>query len=140
MLTETLFSIANTIVVPFWLLMIALPKWTWTKRIIGSVWIILPPALIYVFMLLSNFDAGGMTELMNPTAETIGRLLSSPEGATTGWSHFLALDLFAGRWVYLDNQTQKLPNWLVSVCLLFIFMTGPLGLIAYLFARLFKRT
>src|SRR4029077_8422390 len=36
---ETLFQISNILVLPFWLVMIALPHWRWTQRIIASPWI-----------------------------------------------------------------------------------------------------
>ena len=52
-----------------------------------------------------------------------------------GWIHFLAFDLFVGRWAYLDSRERGLSAWLVSPILVFIFMAGPLGLLMYLTAR-----
>ena len=35
-----IFSLSSLLVMPFWLLMIVLPHWRWTKRIAGSIWIV----------------------------------------------------------------------------------------------------
>jgi hypothetical protein len=77
-------------------------------------------------------DAGS---LLNPTLAGIAALLGTPAGATVGWVHFLAFDLFVGRWAYLDSRERKISAWLVSPTLFFILMTGPLGLLLYLTVR-----
>lgn len=131
---DALFSLSNLLVLPFWLLMIFLPLWQWTRRIIGSIWIVAPAALLYVILLLPNI--GGVTgELLNPSLAGVQTFLATPEGATIGWVHFLAFDLFVGRWVYLDSQKIGLTPWITSPILFFVLMMGPLGLIVYLGAK-----
>jgi hypothetical protein len=49
--------------------------------------------------------------------------------------HFLAFDLFVGRWVYLDARERGLSPWLVSPVLVLVLMVGPLGLATYLGLR-----
>jgi hypothetical protein len=121
---------------PFWFLMILLPFWSWTKRIIGSPWIAAPAALLYASLVLPQ--AGGLLgALANPQLAQIAALLGTPAGATIGWVHFLAFDLFVGRWVYLDSQERKLTAWLVSPILFVVLMFGPLGLLLYLLVRFF---
>lgn len=34
---ETLFQLANLYIMPFWLLMIFLPHWSWTHRIMATL-------------------------------------------------------------------------------------------------------
>jgi hypothetical protein len=74
-------------------------------------------------------------ELANPTLGGIAALLGTPEGATIGWVHFLAFDLFVGRWAYLDSRNHGFTAWLVSPILFLVFMFGPLGLLLYLGLR-----
>jgi hypothetical protein len=62
-------------------------------------------------------------------------MLGSPEGATVAWVHFLAFDLFVGRWIYLDARTRELPWWATSPLLFLTLMLGPIGLLAYLLVR-----
>jgi hypothetical protein len=131
---ETLFQIANLVVMPFWLLMILLPHWGWTRRIVGSLWIVVPNALLYALLVLPN-ALGLLGALANPSLPAIAALLGTPEGATIGWIHFLAFDLFVGRWVYLDSRIHHFSAWIVSPILFFVLMFGPLGLLLYLAVR-----
>ena len=127
----TIFSLSNFLTIPFWLLMIFAPHWRWTKRIIGSLWIVVPPALLYAVLILPQLSSV-LAALANPMLSAIAALLGTPTGATLGWVHFLAFDLFVGRWAYLDSRQRNLSAWLVSPALFCIFMVGPLGLLLYL--------
>lgn len=49
--------------------------------------------------------------------------------------HFLAFDVFVGRWVFLDSQARGVPAWLASPTMALTFLFGPLGFLAYLTAR-----
>lgn len=131
---DQLFQLSNLLVMPFWLLMIGLPLWGWTKRIISSPWIAAPAALLYASLVLPQIG-GLLAELANPQLAQIAALLGTPAGATIGWVHFLAFDLFVGRWVYLDSRERNLSAWLVSPILFAVLMFGPLGLLLYLLVR-----
>jgi len=72
---------------------------------------------------------------LTPTLKGVTALLSSPEGATLAWVHFLAFDLFVGRWIYLDSQERKINNWLISPILFLTLMLGPVGFVAYTVLR-----
>jgi hypothetical protein len=43
----SIFSLSNLLVLPFWLLMIVFPHRCWTRRILQSTFVVVPPALIY---------------------------------------------------------------------------------------------
>lgn len=134
---DTIFSISNLLVMPFWLAMILLPRWWWTARIMASLWPVAPAALLYAMLVLPNLPAL-LPMVSNPELSNIAAMLGTPEGATVAWVHFLAFDLFVGRWVYLDGRQLGLSAWLVSPVLFFVLMLGPLGLVLYLAARLVK--
>jgi len=119
---------------PFWLLMIFAPKWSFTKKIIGSLWIVVPIALLYAVLIIPQASAL-LPQLANPTLNTIASGLGTPEGATVGWIHFLAFDLFVGRWAYLDSRAKSLNIWMTGIALFFILMMGPFGLLLYLALR-----
>lgn len=131
---DQLFNLTNLTVVPFWLLMIVLPRWRWTQRIIASPLIALPPALIYAFLVLPQIG-GLLASLGNPSVQTIVALLGTPAGTTIGWAHFLAFDLLIGRWAYLDSQERGIHALVMVPVLFFIFMLGPLGYLLYLGVR-----
>lgn len=129
-----IFSLSSLLVMPFWALMIVLPHWRWTQRIIASIWIVAPAALLYAVLILPQLSTA-LPLLMNPTLDGIAGLLGTPAGATAGWVHFLAFDLFVGRWVYLDSRAQGITAWLVSPALFLVLMVGPLGFLIYLGVR-----
>jgi hypothetical protein len=135
-----LFQLSNLLVMPFWLLLIFLPHWRWTQRIAKSPWIVAPAAILYTVLVLPAL-ATLLPLLASPDLASIAALLGTPAGATVAWVHFLAFDLFAGRWVYLDSRASQFSAWWVSPLLAPILMFGPLGLLTYLLARtLFSRT
>ena len=51
-MTETLFDLTFLPAAPFWALMILLPKWSWTHRIVSSPLIVLPIVAIYAVLVL----------------------------------------------------------------------------------------
>lgn len=128
------FSISFLLVAPFWVLMVFLPNWRWTKRIIGSPWIAAPAALLYTALVIPNF-VSVLTEVANPTLVGISALLGTPAGATIAWVHFLAFDLFVGHWIYLDSRERSLNRWHVGPILLLTLLLAPLGFLIYLLLR-----
>ncbi len=133
---DFIFQASSLLTLPFWLLMIFLPRWHWTQRIMASLWTVVPAALLYAVLILPMMPTA-FPVLANPTLDAIAALLGTPQGATVGWVHFLAFDLFIGRWAYLDSRSLGLNPWPVSVVLFFVLMFGPLGLLLYLGLRRF---
>jgi len=131
---DQLFQISNVLVIPFWVLMIALPRWQWTRTIMASHLVVLPIALLYSVLVVPNL-ASILPDLANPTLPVVQQLLGSDAGATTAWIHFLAFDLWTGRWVFLDAQSARVPVWITSLALIAVFMVGPFGLLLYLTIR-----
>ncbi len=134
---DQIFQLSNLLVMPFWLLMILVPHWRWSRGIIASPWIVAPAALLYALLIVPALAGGALAELANPQLAGIATLLGTPQGATVGWVHFLAFDLFVGRWIYLDSRTQQISAWLASPVLFLVLMVGPLGLLTYLILRRF---
>jgi hypothetical protein len=131
---DTIFSLSSLTSIPFWLLMILAPRWTWTRKIVGSPFLILPAAILYIVLVFPNI-ASSFPTLANPKLETIQTLLGSSAGATITWVHFLAFDLFVGRWAYLDSLERNIYPLLMAPILFLILMFGPLGFVLYLVAR-----
>lgn len=131
---EMMFGWSSVLVMPFWLVMIVLPHWRWTQRIIGSPLISLPAALLYAALVAPQVGAVWAT-VSNPELDAIAALLSTPAGATIAWVHFLAFDLFVGRWAYLDSRERGISALLMAPVLFLILMLGPLGFALYLGLR-----
>lgn len=133
---ETIFPLSSLLVMPFWLLLIFLPRWRVTERLMMGPWTAVPAALLYAVLVLPRF-AEIFTAVSNPTLYGITTLLGDPAGATIAWAHFLAFDLFVGRWVYLDGRSHRISAWFISPILLLLFMLGPVGFLFYLVVRAF---
>ena len=131
---EQVLSASSLLVMPFWALMIFAPRWTWTRRIIGSTLVILPAALLYAVLVLPNVPSV-LPALANPNLAGMMALLGSQSGATIAWVHFLAFDLFVGRWAYLDSLESGINPFVMAVVLLVVLMFGPLGFAVYTLVR-----
>lgn len=121
-------------VAPFWLLMIFLPRWRWTERVTRSPWIAAPAALLYTALVLPRLPEV-LAAVANPDLGGVSALLGSPTGATIGWVHFLAFDLFVARWAYLDSRARDVNPFVMAPVLLVILMLGPVGFLGYLAVR-----
>lgn len=130
----TLFELSNLVVLPFWALMVLAPTWHVTRRIIASPWIVAPPAILYAIAIAPGFGLI-FPEVVNPQQARIASLLGTPTGATVAWAHFVALDLFAGRWIYCDSRSRKYSAFWVSPLLVLTLLLCPIGLLIYLAAR-----
>ena len=134
-----LLRLSNSLVLPFWALMILLPRWRWTGRITRSPFVSAAPALLYAALVLPRLGAI-WPAIARPTLPGIATLLGSPEGATIAWVHFLAFDLFIGRWIFLDSQERRLSPLLTAPVLFLTLMLGPLGFLIYLVLRAVARS
>ncbi len=134
-MTGVLFSLTFTVAAPFWALMILLPHWSWTRRIIGSPLIVVPPLLIYAVLVLGSFTEV-LPAVASPTLGGVRELLGTADGAAAGWAHMIAFDLFVGRWAYLDSRDRGIPALVMAPVLLLTILLGPIGLLVYLLVRL----
>lgn len=133
-MTGLLFSLTFTVAVPFWALMILLPRWSWTRRIAGSPLIVLPGVAIYAALVIPAFGEV-LPAVMSPTLDGVRELLGTADGAAAGWAHFIAFDLFVGRWIWLDSLPRRMPLWVTAPVLLLTILLGPLGLGLHLLLR-----
>src|SRR5260370_32116481 len=98
-----LFKLGNLLVMPFWALMILLPRWRWTGRILRSPFVSAAPALLYAALVLPRLGTI-WPAIARPTIGGVATLLRSPDGSTIPWVHFLPFDLFVRRELYLFRQ------------------------------------
>ncbi|PMB27034.1 hypothetical protein CEN45_02305 [Fischerella thermalis CCMEE 5198] len=124
-----LFNIANLYVLPFWALMIFLPNWKITRRVMESYIAFVPLALAYIYLFVSSITPENAQALSNPQLADIAKFFADETAAATGWIHFLVMDLFVGRHIYL--QGQKTGIWTIHSLALCLF-AGPMGLLSHI--------
>ncbi|HVH23050.1 MAG TPA: abscisic acid-deficient protein Aba4 family protein [Pseudonocardia sp.] len=59
--------------------------------------------------------------------------------SAAGWAHFIAFDLFVGRWMYLDARERGVHPLVMTPVLLLAILLAPLGLLAYFGVRAVQR-
>ena len=133
---ETLFSIAGTLVLPGWLLLVLAPRWKWSARLVAPVLIPALLAALYVTLIATRWAGhqGGFSSLAE-----VRRLFDDPALLLAGWVHYLAFDLFVGSWEVRDAQRLGVPHLAVVPCLLLTFLFGPAGWLLYFVLRVALR-
>ncbi|MGQ9866855.1 MAG: ABA4-like family protein [Pseudanabaenaceae cyanobacterium] len=129
MSVERLFDLSNLYVLPFWFLMLFLPGWSVTQRVVSSGLMFLPLVGVYLYDLVGSLTPDSAQALANPNLSQIAGFFAEERAAATGWTHFLVMDLFVGRWIYLEGR--RTGRWTFHSILLCLF-AGPVGLLSHL--------
>lgn len=128
-----IFQIANTMVLPAWLLLAVAPKWKWTTRIvIGLIVVVL--SIAYVSMAFQTFDASSFESF--GSLEGVMSLFTVSSAVLAGWLHYLAFDLIVGWFIATNAAKEGIHQLIIVPCLFFTFMLGPTGFLLYLLVRL----
>ena len=130
-IVPVVFKVGGLTVLPFWALMVVLPRAHVTARVLRSPLAVAGPAALYA-MLVVPLLATLLPAVARPELPRIAGLLGTPVGATIAWMHFLALDLLAGRWLFLEARARGLPAAVTSPLLVLTLLFAPLGLLAAL--------
>ncbi|MEC3920246.1 ABA4-like family protein [Nocardia sp. CDC160] len=133
-MTESLFQLSFLTATPFWALMIFAPTWNHTRRVVASPYIVVPPLLIYLCLLMPVFIQF-WTAVSNPDLDVLQTLLGERHGAAAVWAHLVGFDLFVGRWIYLDSRIRHIHPWIISPILALTILLSPFGLLGYLAIR-----
>jgi len=128
---DTLFTVVNTGVLPFWLLILVAPRWVWTERLTHSVVVVSLYAPVYLWLFATGSGGDGDFSSL----EGVMALFARPEAALAGWIHYLVFDLFVGAWISRDAVRRGIHPLIVAPCLLFTLMLGPVGLGMYAAVR-----
>ncbi len=137
---EAIFSYANLYVMLCWALLAFAPKRETlvTPLFYAGVGLLaLAYAVLIVGLLSGMIDGGkgGGGSVDFTTLAGVQALFDSQGGATIGWIHYLAFDLFVGIWVARNADRHGYLRIVQIPILFFVFMSGPLGLTLYLLLR-----
>ncbi len=137
--SENIYLAANWGVIPFWLLLIFIPNHSFTNFFVQSIIAPLLLAVSYGYLsynlylednLLNSFELySGLDGLYSMFANETFLLIF--------WLHFLAISLFAGAWIVRDSRKYLIPKIITIPSLILTYFTGPIGLVIYLFFRIF---
>ena len=141
---DMIFGLANAWALLGWLILAFAPKREIVVPFVffaGSVLLACLYAGLIIPLMAGLISDGGPTG--RPAADFtslagVMALFDSPGGATIGWIHYLAFDLFVGTWISRNADAHKISRWLQLPILFFTLMAGPIGLLLYLLLRQLK--
>ena len=125
MTATDVFSLANLIVMPMWLLMIFLPKWKATRFLMNYKIVPLILSLVYALYIVIAMRIGGGMDF--GSLASVMALFTEENAVLAGWVHYLAFDLLVGMWMIKQNENLGIHQLLMAPCLLATFMLGPVG-------------
>lgn len=137
MTPSEVFSIANIMVFPMWILMIVFPKWKTTRFLIDFKVIPVILSLLYSFYIISSIIEGPSMDFGD--LQAVMQLFTVEDAVLGGWLHYLAFDLLVGMWMLDENKTLKIHPMIMAPCLLGAFMMGPIGFLLFMAVRAFKK-
>ncbi len=135
---DLIFTITNGYALLMWLILAFAPRRAviLTGLFYGGVGLLACTYAVIIIPLMAGITGVGSGETPDfSSLAGVQQLFSSPGGATVGWIHYLAFDLFVGLWVACNADKYGFARWLQVPILFFVLMLGPLGLVLYLLLR-----
>ncbi|MCH1537023.1 MAG: DUF4281 domain-containing protein [Candidatus Poseidonia sp.] len=128
-LIEVLFWFSSLYILPFWVMMWFAPYHERTAALMKNEWIYLAPlAVAYTIAVLPNIiDIFILLGSDMPTPAIVVDMFSERDVILVGWLHYLAFDLFVGRWTWKRLVATEQPIYVSFPVLLFSMMVAPLG-------------
>jgi len=137
---ENIYLWANLGVLPFWIMLIAIPNSKISQIFINSIILPLILSTCYLYIVYQAI-------LLDEPILDIFKLYLSLDDLYTVfatesfliifWIHFLALNLFLGSWMSRDGVKYNMSRGLVFLPLLLVYFAGPVGLVIYWLIRIF---
>lgn len=126
---ETVFSIANTLALVFWIVLLFWPKSSVSRMLFRSEAAVLLFAILYTTLFMTapaSEESGSFFTLAG-----VMSLFQQPVVALAGWIHYLAFDLFVGIHIEQKLRDGSARLWVRLPILGLTFMLGPVGYLAY---------
>ena len=135
---DSVFLLTNYWAIGGWLLLAFAPRGPKVLALIlyaGVFLLCLAYAVMLGGFLSGTIDAVGPGGGDFTTLAGVMKLFDSPGGATLGWTHYLAFDLFTGMWIARDADAKGFSRIVQFPFLFLTLMVGPVGLLAWLIVR-----
>jgi hypothetical protein len=128
-LIEVMFWFSSVWILPFWILMWFLPEHQLTRRFVGDLrYCFLPLLIPYIIVVLPQVSTILLTLASDmPTPQIVIDLFADEDVIILGWLHYLAFDMFVGRFIWLRMVAMKRPMYVSTPVLILCMMMAPLG-------------
>ena len=140
---DAIFSLTNMVALLGWVM---LAVWTRTPRTFSIVLnlavglLCLTYFILFILLVANLVDPGKIPgaadpDLLDYSIAGLRPLFLSDAGIVIGWTHYLAFDLFVGRWIARDADAKGVGRIAQLPFLFATLMAGPIGLLAWLLFR-----
>jgi hypothetical protein len=130
---QTVYLLANLLVLPAWAALVVRPSWRFGSEVLAPLITPGAMAVLYAVMLTST--------IVNPGPGSFGslagisELFSTEAAALTGWCHYLVTDVFIGAWALRESRRLGIRHAVMVPVLLLLLAMLPVGLLLYLAVR-----
>jgi hypothetical protein len=129
------FAVENAAIFPLWGAMMFAPKNRVTKAVMRGNAVPFLTCGVYLYLTWFSFHDPRILEAFStgkPDLAALAKGFSYQWCMAVGWAHFIAMDLFVGRWVYLDSQKNDV---FAAHSLLLTLFFGPTGAVSHVITR-----
>ena len=137
---ENIYLWTNFGILPFWFMLILIPNSKITRIFVNSIILPLVLATTYVYVIYQTILLDeSMLDIFKLylNLDNLYTVFATENFLLVFWIHFVALSIFLGSWVSRDGIKHNIPRKVVTIPLILIYFTGPLGLVLYWIFRIF---
>lgn len=136
-IVTTAFTLGTIFVFPFYAMMVVAPKAQLTRSVMKSSIPYMMLGILYMYLIYVSWtpDSWGLLFGGNnrmPELPSIMKMFSNEMKMTTGWIHFIAIDLFAARQVFFDGLKKDIETR-HSICL--CLLCCPIGIASHVITK-----
>ena len=132
---STMYLVLNLGILPFWALLIFMPRAQMTDTLVHSVMMPLILGVTYAWLLATALSLPAPEGAGFSSLEGLMKLFTVEMALVAAWSHYIVFDLFVGAWEARDAQRVGMNHLLLVPCLVLTLLAGPIGLLAYIMVR-----
>jgi hypothetical protein len=115
---------------PWWLAMILTPRSRATVWLMDRLPVVLAALGVTYVGLLARAMDDGLLDGMD--ADSLRQAIARPDAFLAGWAHYLAFDVFVGRWIWRTALAEGRGS---RLALLLTLLAGPSGLLLFMAQR-----
>lgn len=136
-IATTAFTWGTVAVLPFYILMVLVPKSTLTKRVMDSNLPFATLAILYGYLLYLSWTPSTLnvifaTKYLLPELPGITKMFANEMTMASVWIHLLLVDLYAARQVFRDGLKNNVETrHSVTLCLL----SCPIGILTHVITK-----
>jgi len=137
---ENIYLWVNFGIIPFWIMLVIVPNSKFTIFFVNSIILPLIISSIYIYII---YQAILMDEAifevfkLYMSLENLSQNLSNKIFLLIFWLHFVTINIFLGSWISREGVKYNIPRTLISIPLILVYFSGPIGLLLYWFIRIF---